>query len=523
MLTRREFISVPLLCLLARNLEAFASDTPEVFPQGVASGDPTQDSVVLWTRIEPKVHESMKRDLVLEISTKPDFSEVVQVRVPADRINPSKDYTVRLTIDGLKPGGTYYYRFVYADVPSLTGRFKTLPVGSPEEFRFAFITCQNYADGYFSAFRHLSKEDVGFVMHLGDQIYEKIYGPPRVPGRELNLPSGGKIALTLEDYLYLYRTYLSDKDYQLARAMHPFIYSWDDHEYANDYSYDYEGGYYLLPRHPFYRKKVQSLALRKIAIQAWLAYTPAKVKVDLDSRDPLKWITIYRDFKVGNLLHLICTDERSYRTPQPCEKRFAHPGCPEQRRTSMLGKEQKAWFFRKLEEKGYHWKVWANQVQFIQGRINGLFGSLDAWDGYVGEREEIIRFLESKAINNLVIITGDRHAGLVAEVPDKFEGDYQKVLGMEFMTPALSSISAAETTWWRDYGVSNHVEFAQAEKSQNPWTKYLEHKIWGYSVLTLTKDRAVGELFFVDKYRKDAEKERAVRAVYEKGKPITLL
>jgi len=160
MLTRREFISVPLLYLLARNLEAFASDTPEVFPQGVASGDPTQDSVVLWTRIEPKVHESMKRDLVLEISTKPDFSEVVQVRVPADRINPSRDYTVRLTIDGLKPGGTYYYRFVYADVTSLTGRFKTLPVESPEEFRFAFITCQNYADGYFSAFRHLSQEDV---------------------------------------------------------------------------------------------------------------------------------------------------------------------------------------------------------------------------------------------------------------------------------------------------------------------------------------------------------------------------
>ena len=88
MLTRRKFISVPLLCLLARNLEAFASDTPEVFPQGVASGDPAQDSVVLWTRIEPKVHESMKRGLVLEISTKPDFSEVVQVRIPVDRTNP---------------------------------------------------------------------------------------------------------------------------------------------------------------------------------------------------------------------------------------------------------------------------------------------------------------------------------------------------------------------------------------------------------------------------------------------------
>jgi len=118
MLTRREFISLPLLYLLARNLEAFASNTPEVFPQGVASGDPTQDSVVLWTRIEPEVHESMKRDLVLEISAEPDFSEVVQVRIPADRINPSRDYTVRLTIDGLKPGGAYYYRFVYADVPS---------------------------------------------------------------------------------------------------------------------------------------------------------------------------------------------------------------------------------------------------------------------------------------------------------------------------------------------------------------------------------------------------------------------
>ncbi|WP_448587449.1 alkaline phosphatase D family protein [Thermocrinis sp.] len=522
MITRRDFVSAPILYLLSTNLGVLAGDAPEVFPQGIASGDPSSEKITLWTRINPKVHETMKKDLILEVSNSPDFSQSTRMSIPADRISPRMDYTVKLTLESLSPNRTFYYRFIYADVPSMVGRFRTLPVGEVSEYKIAFITCQNFADGYYSAFNHLAQEDVGFVIHLGDQIYEKIYGPPRVPGRELNLPSGRDIALSLEDYRYLYRTYLSDKNYQLVRAMYPFVYTWDDHEYANDYAYDYERGFYVLPGHPFFGKKEQSLTLRRIAISAWLTYTPARVKVNLRSDDPLKWITLYRDIKVGRLAHVIITDERSYRTPHPCERRYSFPGCPEQRKTSMLGKEQKEWFFKKLMEDGYVWKVWANGVQFVQSVINGLYGSLDAWDGYLGEREEIAQLLASEGASNLVILTGDRHAGVMAEVPAKFEKNYDKVLGVEFITPALSSISAAEGNWWRQYGVSNVDEYAQAEISQNPWIKFVGHKVWGYSVITLTNDRVIGEIVSVDKYLRDVEKVQRIKAVYEKGRPLMI-
>jgi alkaline phosphatase D len=521
LLSRREFISLSLstLYLLTHNLEVLASDAVEIFDLGIASGDPTQDGIVLWTRINPNIHSKLNKDLILEISQSPEMKESSVIKIPGDKIIKERDYTIRLTIDNLKPGQTYYYRFTYADVPSMIGRFKTLPVGDVENYKVGFVTCQNYADGYYTAYRHLANEDIGFILHLGDQIYERIYGKPRVPGRDLAFPSGHSIALDLEDYKYLYTTYLSDKDYQLARAMHPFIYIWDDHEYANDYSFDYEKGFYKLPKHPFENDREKVLNLRKAAILAWYFYTPSRAKLNLNAQNPLKWIAIYRDFKIGELAHLICLDERSYRTPQPCDKRYVSAGCEDQYKTSILGENQKFWFYEKLKQ-GNSWKIVANEVQFVQGKINGLYGSLDAWDGYIKERQEIIEFLNKNNINKFVALTGDRHAGLVAEIPTEFKENYEKIVGVEFMTPAISSISAAEANWWQDYGVKDADEYAQLEIKQNPWTKYLSHRVWGYSILDIDKSSAKCQIVSVDKYKKDSDKEIAATYQYIPGKGL---
>ena len=523
MLSRREFLELSgaTLLLLYTNQLSFATNTEEVFPQGVASGDPTQTGAVLWTRVNPQVHRKFQKDLILQISEDPEFKKVFTGKIPASSINESDDFTVRIDLDGrLMPGKTYYYRFIYADVPSMRGRFKTLPERS-EELSVGFVVCQNYPDGYYTAYRHLAEEDLQLVVHLGDFIYEKIYGLPRVQERGLSLPSGQRVCVNLEDYRYLYRTYLSDPDFRLARAMHPFVCTWDDHEFLNDYFYDYEREVwgYFVEGHPVGRDRIKILRLRQEAVKAWLEYIPSRVKVDMSNRDPLKWITIYRDFDLGKLGHLIVLDERSYRDRPPCRGRYGVEGCPEQEKTSMLGKEQLRWFMKKLSQEGFRWKVVANEVQFSRSQTDGKFGSLDAWDGYAGERRKIIELMKEKGMKNLIMLTGDRHASLVAEIPDSYEKPSQ-VLGVEFMTPAISSINAREGGWWkRNWPHYNSLEeFQKAEMTQNPWIKHINSiDCWGYSVLTLRGDRAECTIYSVNKYRKDAEKVVDASFVYRNG------
>ncbi len=510
MLTRREFIGygVSALFLLSLNERLFAFDTPDVFPLGIASGDPTQNSIVLWTKLNPSVVRKGEEKINLHLSNDPEFKNYQTLPIDLKFLNP-RTSTLKITVSDLKPGTQYYYRFEYRGVSSLVGRFRTLPLDKVDYAKIIFVTCQNYPDGYYPAYRHIAQEEALMVVHLGDQIYEKRYGNPRVPGRDIQFPSGKDIANTLEDYIYLYNTYLSDKDYQLARASAPFVYIWDDHEYANDYSFDYSKGMYVLPTHPDWIKNNPKLVmeLRKYAIYAWNAFTPANVKINLSDSNPLKWIKIYRDFKIGDLAHLICTDERSYRDPQPCDKRFGSLGCEDQYKRSMLGKEQKEWFFEKLKEKGQRWKVWANEVQFVEGKINNLFGSLDAWSGYLGEKQEIVDFLDKNKLYNTVILTGDRHATLIAEVR-KDSKNPDSIVAVEYMTPAISSVNASEIPFYkRNFNLDSLEEFTKLELEQNPWIKHINHRNWGYGVLELTKDYADCKIWSVNKYDPNSDKQ----------------
>ncbi|MDW8096408.1 MAG: alkaline phosphatase D family protein [Aquificaceae bacterium] len=523
MLTRREFLELSgaTLLLLSLNQLSFATDTEEVFPQGVASGDPTQSGIVLWTRINPKVHRRFQSNLLVQVADNPEFKGAFNRSIPASYISESQDFTVRVDLEGrLRPNKTYYYRFIYAGVPSMLGRFKTLPYRA-REVSIAFVVCQNYADGYYTAYSHLAKEELNMVVHLGDFIYEKLYGPARVPGRDLSLPSGEKVCVNLEDYRYLYRTYLSDPNMRLARAMHPFVNTWDDHEFLNDYYYDYEKEVwgYFVDGHPVGEDRAKILKLRQDAVKAWIEYIPSKVEVDMSNKDPLKWVKIYRDFNLGRLGKLIVLDERSYRERPPCDKRFGAKGCPEQEKTSMLGREQLSWFREKLLQRGFKWKVVANSVQFSRSQTDGKFGSLDAWEGYAGERRKILQWLKEKDMKNLILLSGDRHASMVAEVPDSYEKPSQ-VLGAEFLTPALSSINAMEGGWWkRDW--SNYAsleELQKAEMSQNPWIKHINSiNCWGYSIITLKPDRAECTIYSVNKNKREAEKLIDARFVYRPG------
>lgn len=345
------------------------------FPQGLASGDPQPDAILLWTRVE-KIEGATGLaaqphggaiDVYVQLAEDPDFRQLVIER--AMRAMPQSDHTVKVYIHGLKPDTWYYYRFFAgADTSSYAGRTRTAPrPGTLRQTRFAVVSCQNYENGYYGAYRRLVHDDMAakpedqieFVLHLGDFIYERTGDVPLdlKPVRTLpKLPDGStpwepdgthpwwqkgsQAAVTLADYRMLYKTYLKDPDLQAARARFPFIHTWDDHEFTNDCwqssdTYFGDGA----PAQP-----------RKLAAnRAWFEFIPALLstasafgllpneardyldtKVETaplgvpddhylyqgtDNIKALDSLTIYRAFPWGAMMDLVITDLRSYRSP----------------------------------------------------------------------------------------------------------------------------------------------------------------------------------------------------------------
>lgn len=335
---------------------ASAASTPverrDLFPQGVASGDPEPTSVILWTRRPP---EQLRSDrLIVEVSEDPAFGKIVAHGVSA--ITENTDWTCRFLAAGLKPAREYWYRFVDEHGnTSRVGRTLTAPADYDDRpVRFTFVSCQDVTQGACNAYRRMLFEDakrpreeqLSFVLHLGDFFYEMVWYPEHSPngsfrGRRLRdivrYPNGERmgnfhVPTTLEDYRTAYRGYLRDPDLQDARAQWPFVPVWDNHEFSwrGYQSQQYFNG----SSRPAQRLKVA-------AAQAWYEFQPARVRkqgsgdafeapaVDnvplgaLDSRglgmepNNLKAIhalEIHRAFRFGKNIDMILTDNRSYMT-----------------------------------------------------------------------------------------------------------------------------------------------------------------------------------------------------------------
>lgn len=223
------------------------AEPSETFPQPVASGGPTPTGVILWTRVAPEVFDPTI-PLLVQVAEDERFDDVVYEGICRDEPQiRAHDYTVKIDLDGhLAPNHEYYYRFVYDRVVSRTGRCQTLPGpdDSPDSLRFAVLTCQNYSNGYYPAFHYVAKEDIDFLIHVGDSIYESgdghFTGPgtDEYEGRDISLPNGHECVWGLEDYRYLYRTYRKDEFFQEALESHTLIPSWDDHEFVNNIYWD---------------------------------------------------------------------------------------------------------------------------------------------------------------------------------------------------------------------------------------------------------------------------------------------
>jgi alkaline phosphatase D len=495
--------------------ESDADVSPEAtFPQSVASGDPEPDGVLLWTRVAPGAYDA-ETPLYAEVARDEAFDSVVGVyEVPAARFGGDCDHTVKLALDGdLSPDETYYYRFSYDGVRSRVGRCRTLPAAdaSPERVRFAVCTCQDYRNGFYGAYGHVADDDVDFLLHLGDFIYES-GGPSAYDGRGIDLPSGGTKATGLADFRHLHRTYRSDEFLQRALRRHTLVATWDDHEIVNNRYWDYEAD---APGcgpedHP---ASDDPAALRELfadGMRAWWEYVPARVGYDPDA-DLRERLRLYRHFRFGDLLDLLVTDERLYRSEQP--------GTPAGRQLSfeagdgdadadqtMLGAEQLRWFETRLDESDATWTGWANEVlgmAFSLRQDGERLYNADAWDGYEAERRRLVDRIRD--VDNFVAMTGDMHTALAGYLQPTYPEDEAASpdrVGVEFMTPALTSVNLAELLdlpgdeWGRRL-VSNLV------RETNPHVRFFDSHHWGYATVEFAPDACTYTAWAVDKASDD--------------------
>ncbi len=405
------------------------------FSLGIASGDPTPDGVVLWTRLAPDPlapNGGLKPEpygLRYELARDEGFRDII--RRGAVEALPDEAHSGRVEIEGLQPQSEYFYRFKFGTAISPVGRTRTSPRhdADVERLRFAFASCQNFPAGYFNAYADIVAQDVDFVIHLGDYIYEG-------PAAELRAHAPLKEIFTLDEYRTRHAQYKTDLDLQAAHAAAPWCITWDDHEVDNNYA-DEEADPDM-PRDAFLQR-------RAAAYRAYWEHMPLR-----RFRKPVgPDLNLYRRFTWGTLATFNALDGRQYRSDQPrgCTpgERDASGYCPgalDPTRTK-LGTQQKAWLLEELATTSARWNVLAQQTAFAPydtdpgpGRA---FGAGDNWDGYVVERQEIIDWMAERATPNPVVLTGDSHRNWVRDVPSQAMDFTSAPAATEFMGTSITS------------------------------------------------------------------------------------
>lgn len=282
------------------------------FTHNVASGDPMQDRVILWTRAVPTDGSARNLDLTWQVASDKDFSDIVSEGTVT--AGPATDYTAKVDAAGLAPAQTYFYRFIADTLESPTGRTRTLPATGLDPLTLAVVSCSNYPQGFFHVYKEIAKRDVAAVLHLGDYIYE--YPEGVYSNEEMTSDHGRRVdpkgeVLALEDYRRRYALYRTDPDLQAVHAAHPFICVWDDHEIAND---TWRTG---AENH---NEGEGSFEDRKnAALRAYHEWLPIRENIEGDQN------RIYRSFEIGDLATLIMLDTRFVGREEPLTYRADLP------------------------------------------------------------------------------------------------------------------------------------------------------------------------------------------------------
>ncbi|MEQ3494431.1 MULTISPECIES: alkaline phosphatase D family protein [Vibrio] len=523
-LSRRDFIKAVSSGAVATTLTACGSDDSDATPTGsfeygVASGDPTQTQVIIWTRVTTAASYV---DVTWQVSRAEDFSTVEQSGTFTT--DTSRDFTVKVDVQNLNPSTQYYYRFMVGETTSIVGMTQTLPEGSVDKASMAVVSCANYPAGYFNVYKEILKqhqtESFDVVLHLGDYIYE--YGAGGYAsedaarlGRE---PSKGTECITLDDYRKRYAQYRQDQDLQALHAALPMIAVWDDHELANDAwkngaenHQDNEGSF---------------VDRRAAAAAAWTEWLPVR-------ENTFSNMLIYRQFSFGDLINLMMLDTRLVGRDQSLDYFSLNAptmdsigGLVAQSRSAdreLLGTEQLAWLMNAFNSQDAKWNVLGQQVLMSRMELPSsvmlamfqLFNAtdeqkmdalltvnsaisnyladpssdtiklpynLDAWDGYYVERERVYEIAKASE-GHFVCLAGDTHNAWTSELKDVSNNP----VGVEFATSSVSSPGLEE------YLALEPVAIAQMEYtlphlvSELQWTDIKQR---GFMRVTFTPEKA---------------------------------
>ena len=513
-----------------------------LFAQGVASGDPRDTSVVFWTRCVRADAAAENIAVELHVSATADFKTLI-AHAPLVA-SADWDNTVRAKITGLPSGTPLFYRFVAGRDISDVGSTKTAPAATASlaQMKFAWFTCQDWSINHWGAMSLLAAEELDFIVHVGDYIYETVGASFQAGAAEpahtaLTLPDGtalgsAKYATTLADYRYLYRTYRGDARLRQLHRQWAMVAIWDDHEFSDDCWQDHQ---------TYTNENKQQTARRRAASQAWVEYMPVDFgDVSFDTANAaFDNIRIYRDFQFGNLMHLVMTDERLYRddhvvpeaviaqaqghdpingsdsigaryfVQQPVLAQFEALKTQALGRVpSILGTTQTQWWKDKMTSSTATWKVWGNEVMLSRlwadlrslapPPYNAIYViNCDGWDGYPSHKAELMGYLKAQNVRNVVAITGDLHAfqcGIVRDVPDPATGT--PVL-LDFVTAGISSSSFYSYLQAGAAGsplaslVATPATFEAIAGANNPDLQYHDHNAQGYATAVVTPTQMV--------------------------------
>ena len=419
---RRQF----LLSLAAASLNPLRSAprfTQDPFTLGIASGDPLPDSVVLWTRLAGPELGKDSHEVDWVVAEDEGLKKIV--KRGTEIATPQFAHAVHADPRGLKPGRWYWYQFRCGGVESPIGRTRTAPASnSRDPLRFAFASCQNYEQGYFTAYRHMAEEDLHLVVHLGDYIYEG--GPTKGRPRQHN---SGEIE-SLGDYRNRYALYRTDPDLRRVHERFPWIVTWDDHEVDNNYAGDKEEN--GAPRDQFLERRAN-------AYQSYYEHMPLR-KTSLPRGTSLD---LYRALDFGRTARFHVLDTRQYRSDQPCgDGRKVQCAAALSDVQTMLGDAQEKWLMESMRSSRQTWNVLANQVMF--SKIDAKPGegaeySMDQWGGYEVPRQRLCRFFEEAQPANPIVLTGDIHSNWVSDIKADFNRPESKNVGVKFVGTSISS------------------------------------------------------------------------------------
>ena len=482
------------------------------FPLGVASGDPTADSVILQTRLSDAPF-----DLDAPWGTVPEDVEVEWVVAEDARLrrvvargtvgsSSATGHAVHVDVTGLEPGRVYWYRFAALGATSRIGRTRTAGIAPLQQLRIAYLSCQSFPHGYFTAYQNLLQEDVDVVFHLGDYMYE--YGE----GGYGDLRSSPPVdqVFSLNSYRVRYAAYRGDPWLRACHARFPFITTWDDHEIDNNWAGE-------TPENTTDVGNATPAAYAERRFNAFQAYhenLPIRPAPDRNAVDAPDY-QIYRQFVFGDLLDLSVLDTRQYRTDQPCEnpltggEQFVVARCAEQDDpdASMLGATQKDWLFGNLSTSTTAWRCIAQQVMVSQLRTLGLpaevpdggagnlYFNIDQWDGYRVERQALLDHLADNAIPDTVVLTGDIHSHWVFDLTRDFDDAGAPSVGTEFVGTSVTSPGFEQ--------VGGNEPVRSDAYLHNRHLKWFEGTRKGYAIIEFTPDGVTNTYRVVDTVEAD--------------------